>query len=50
MGTLLVIVLIIMLIGILPLWPHSRKWGFLPGGGVGAILLIAIILVLAGRF
>lgn len=50
MGTILIIVLILLMFGMLPLWPHSRSWGYLPGGGVGAILLIIIILVLAGQF
>jgi len=48
-GTILVIVLILMLIGAIPTWPHSRGWGYYPSGGLGLILLIVIILLLAGR-
>jgi Protein of unknown function (DUF3309) len=47
--TILIIVLILMLIGALPTWPHSRNWGYYPGGGLGLILLIVIILLLMGR-
>jgi hypothetical protein len=49
LGTILLIVLILMLVGALPTWPHSRKWGYYPSGGVGLIVLILIILVLLGR-
>jgi hypothetical protein len=49
LGLILVIVLIILLIGGLPSWPHSRNWGYGPSGGVGLILLIIIILLLLGR-
>ena len=49
MGTILIVILILVLIGILPNWPHSRSWGYYPSGGVGLILLILIILVLMGR-
>jgi Protein of unknown function (DUF3309) len=45
-GTILLIVLILMLLGAIPTWPHSRNWGYLPSGGLGTILLILIILVL----
>lgn len=49
MGTLLLIVLIILLIGSIPSWSHSRNWGYLPGSSIGVILLIVIVLVLFGR-
>ena len=48
-GTILLIVLILILIGALPTWPHSRSWGYAPVGGVGLIVIILIILVLMGR-
>jgi hypothetical protein len=47
--TLLLIILIIVLIGALPTWPYSRNWGYYPGGLVGLILVILIILMLMGR-
>ncbi len=47
--TLLMIVLILMLLGALPTWPHSRSWGYGPSGGVGLILVVLIILMLMGR-
>jgi hypothetical protein len=49
MLTILIIVLILMLIGVLPTWPHSRQWGYYPSGGLGLVLLILIILLLMGR-
>ena len=49
LGTILIIVLILFLIGALPTWGHSRSWGYFPSGGLGLILLIVIILVLIGR-
>jgi Protein of unknown function (DUF3309) len=49
MGTLLIIVLVLVVIGALPTWPHSRSWGYYPSGGLGLILLILIILLLLGR-
>jgi hypothetical protein len=49
MSTLLIIVLVLLLIGALPTWPHSANWGYYPGGGLGLILLIVVILALAGR-
>jgi hypothetical protein len=48
-GTILIIVLILMLLGAIPAWPHSREWGYFPSGGLGLVLLIVIILLLAGR-
>ncbi len=49
MGTILLIILILLLIGAFPSWPHSRSWGYYPSGGIGLILLIVIILVVLGR-
>lgn len=49
MGTILVIILILLLVGALPTWPYSMGWGYFPSGGLGLILLIIIILALAGR-
>jgi hypothetical protein len=49
MGTILIVILILMLVGVLPTWPHSRNWGYYPSGGLGLILLILIILLLLGR-
>jgi hypothetical protein len=49
LGTILIIILILVLIGALPTWPHSSGWGYYPSGGVGLIVLILIILLLMGR-
>jgi hypothetical protein len=49
LGTILVVILILALLGALPRWSHSREWGYVPTGGVGFILVIVIILVLLGR-
>jgi len=49
MSTILVIILILLLVGVLPTWPHSRSWGYYPSGGLGLILLILIILLLLGK-
>ena len=49
MGTILLIILILLLVGALPTWPHSRGWGYYPSGGLGLVVLIIIILVLMGR-
>ncbi|MBB2496030.1 DUF3309 family protein [Aquipseudomonas ullengensis] len=49
LGTILLIVLILLLIGAIPAWPHSRSWGYGPSGGVGVILVIIIVLLLLGR-
>jgi len=48
-GTILLIVLILMLIGVIPSWPHSRSWGYGPSGGIGIILVILLVLVLLGK-
>lgn len=49
MGTIVLIILILLLIGALPAWPYSSGWGYWPSGGLGLILLIVIILALTGR-
>jgi hypothetical protein len=48
-GTILLIVLILMLVGAIPSWPHSRNWGYWPSGGLGLIVVIILVLVLLGR-
>ena len=48
-GTILIILLILMLVGVLPTWPHSREWGYAPSGLFGTVLLILIVLFLLGR-
>ncbi len=49
LGTILVVILVLMLLGVIPTWPHSRKWGYGPSGGIGLILVIVLILLLLGR-
>jgi hypothetical protein len=49
LGTILLIILVLILIGALPTWPYSSGWGYYPSGGFGLLLLIVIILLLAGR-
>lgn len=49
MGTILIIILVLLLIGALPTWPYSSGWGYYPSGGLGLIVLIVVILALAGR-
>jgi hypothetical protein len=49
LGTILIVVLVLLLVGALPTWPHSRQWGYYPSGGLGLILLILIILLVLGR-
>jgi Protein of unknown function (DUF3309) len=49
LGTILLIILILILIGALPTWPYSSAWGYYPSGGVGLILIIIVILLLMGR-
>jgi hypothetical protein len=49
LGTILIIILILLLIGALPTWPYSSGWGYYPGGGIGLVLVIIIVLVLLGR-
>jgi hypothetical protein len=48
-GTILLIILILALVGVIPAWPHSRSWGYGPSGGIGLIVLILVILVLLGK-
>jgi hypothetical protein len=48
-GTILLIVLILILLGVLPTWPHARSWGYAPSGIVGVVLVILIVLLLMGR-
>lgn len=47
-GTILLVILILMLLGVIPAWPHSRNWGYAPSGGLGTLLLILMILILLG--
>lgn len=49
MGTILLVILVLMLLGAIPRWPHSRNWGYGPSGGLGLVLIILLILVLTGR-
>lgn len=49
LGTVLVVLLILLLLGAIPTWPHSKNWGYYPSGGVGLVLLILVILLLTGR-
>jgi hypothetical protein len=49
LGTILIIVLILLLLGALPAWPHSRGWGYYPSGGLGLVLVILVVLLLLGR-
>jgi len=49
LGTILLVIVILMLIGVIPAWPHSRSWGYGPSGGLGLVLVILLILLLLGR-
>jgi hypothetical protein len=49
LGTILVVILILALVGVIPTWPHSSKWGYGPSGGVGLLLVIILILLLLGK-
>lgn len=49
LGTILIVVIILLLVGALPAWPHSRQWGYYPSGGLGLVFLILLILLLMGR-
>ena len=49
LGTILLIILILMLVGVLPTWPHARSWGYGPSGIVGVVLVVVIVLFLMGR-
>ena len=49
MLTILIVLMVLMLLGAVPAWPHSRNWGYGPSGGLGVILLIVVILLMTGR-
>ncbi len=49
MGTILLIILILLLVGAIPAWPHSRNWGYFPTGGLGLVLVIILILMMMGN-
>jgi len=49
LGTILLIILVLMLIGAIPTWPHSRSWGYGPSGGIGLVLIVLLVLLLMGR-
>lgn len=49
LGTILLIVLVLMLIGAFPSWPHSRSWGYGPSGGIGLLVIIIVVLLISGR-
>lgn len=49
LGTILLVILILLLLGALPTWPHSKSWGYGPSGGLGLVLIILIILLILGR-
>lgn len=48
-GMILLIVLVLILLGVIPTWPHSKQWGYGPSGGIGLVLLILVILLLLGK-
>lgn len=48
MSTILIIVLVVLLLGVLPTWPHTADWGYVPSGGLGLVLLVLVILALTG--
>lgn len=49
LGTIILIVLVLALLGVIPIWPHSRTWGYAPSGGFGIIVIILVVLLLTGR-
>jgi len=49
LGTILLVILILILVGALPTWPHSKRWGYYPSGGLGLVVLILLVLLLMGR-
>jgi hypothetical protein len=49
LGMILLIVLILVLVGAIPTWPHSRQWGYGPSGGIGLVLLVIVVLLLLGK-
>jgi hypothetical protein len=50
MLTILLVVVVLMLVGAMPAWPHSRGWGYYPSGSLGLVLLVLVIMLLSGRF
>lgn len=49
LGTILIVILLLMLLGVLPTWPHSMNWGYWPSGGLGLVLAVIVVLLLLGR-
>lgn len=49
LGTILLLIVVLLLIGAIPAWPHSRSWGYYPSGGLGIVVLVVIVLLLTGR-
>jgi hypothetical protein len=49
LGTILLILLVLLLIGALPIWPHSKSWGYYPSGGLGVVFVLVVVLLLMGR-
>jgi hypothetical protein len=50
LGTILLILVVLALLGVIPTWPHSRSWGYGPSGALGAVLVVVVVLLLLGRF
>ncbi len=48
-GTILLVIIILMLLGVIPAWPHSRGWGYGPSGGLGLVLIVLLVLILLGK-
>jgi len=49
LSTVLIVILLLMVLGAVPAWPHSRRWGYYPSGGFGLVLLVVVVLLLMGR-
>lgn len=49
LGTIILIVIVLMLVGVLPTWPHSANWGYVPSGALGTVLIVLIVLILMGK-
>ncbi|WP_341315304.1 DUF3309 family protein [Paraburkholderia sp. IMGN_8] len=49
LGTILIVVLVLVLLGVIPTWPHSRSWGYMPSGLLGVVLVVVLVLLLLGR-
>ena len=49
-GTILLVIFILMLVGVIPIWPHSRDWGYMPSGVIGLLVILLFLLVIMGRF